>query len=328
MVKKYTRPLDERPERTAAGVARGGAGDTETWDVAAEGRKEQESSKTGRGRGGRRRGAAAHGRAEPGAGRPEAGEKGRAEALRPRAPLGGRAGRRAPRLPGPQAAEVGATGRAGGPPPAGTPGSRGRSYMTQHFVLCAWGSLKRSLCLGRYFSRYMSCLLLMAPRRFLQRQGMGSGSGGPRAGPPALPPRARRPRVWWGRSGWVLTATRALPTPAPRPLPELLPPPGSPILVTCCQPCWPSVHPTTASSRLAPRSPRTRGPMLPRPPCLPGAPRHAEATGKAWAYMLSGGDLGQQVGGLPRAARQALLEVTCSHSPTTPGHGLALANEM
>lgn len=169
--------------------------------------------------------------------------------------------------------------------------------MTQHFVLCAWGSLKRSLCLGRYFSRYMSCLLLMAPRRFLQRQGMGLGSGGPRAGPPALPPRARGPRVWWGRSGWVLTATRALPT--PRPLPELLPPPGSPVLVTCCQPCWPSVHPTTASSRLAPRSPCTRGPMLPQPPCLPGAPRHAEATGKAWAYMLSGGDLGQQAGGYP-----------------------------
>lgn len=182
MVKKYTRPLDEGPERTAAGVARGGAGDTETWDVVAEGRKEQESSKTGRGRGGRRRGAAAHGRAEPGAGRPEAGEKGRAEALRPRAPLGGRAGRRAPRLPGPQAAEVGATGRAGGAPTAGTPGSRGRSYMTQHFVLCAWGSLKRSLCLGRYFSRYMSCLLLMAPRRFLQRPAWVRDREGPGQG--------------------------------------------------------------------------------------------------------------------------------------------------
>lgn len=128
MVKKYTRPLDERPEGTAAGVASGGAGDTETWDVAAEGRKEQESSKTGRGRGGRRRGAAAHGRAEPGAGRPEAREKGRAEALRPRAPLGGQAGgppaSRDPRqlrselrggqaahppTPGPQAAKVRAT---------------------------------------------------------------------------------------------------------------------------------------------------------------------------------------------------------------------------
>lgn len=27
------------------------------------------------------------------------------------------------------------------------------SYMMQHLVLCAFGSLNRSLCLGRYFSR-------------------------------------------------------------------------------------------------------------------------------------------------------------------------------
>lgn len=30
---------------------------------------------------------------------------------------------------------------------------QGLSYMTQHLVLCVWGSLNRSLCLGRYFSR-------------------------------------------------------------------------------------------------------------------------------------------------------------------------------
>lgn len=54
--------------------------------------------------------------------------------------------------------------------------------MTQHFVLCVCGSLKRSLCLGRYFSRYVSCLLLMAPRRFLRRQDVGRDRAGPRLG--------------------------------------------------------------------------------------------------------------------------------------------------
>lgn len=33
------------------------------------------------------------------------------------------------------------------------PGAQVLSYMIQHLVLCAWGSLNRSLCFGRYFSR-------------------------------------------------------------------------------------------------------------------------------------------------------------------------------
>lgn len=48
--------------------------------------------------------------------------------------------------------------RAEGGPVAGAllslrPGTRVLSYMMQHLVLCAWGSLNRSLCFGRYFSR-------------------------------------------------------------------------------------------------------------------------------------------------------------------------------
>ena len=39
-------------------------------------------------------------------------------------------------------------------------------YWMQQLFLCPLESLKRSRILGRYFSKYKSCLLLKAPRRF------------------------------------------------------------------------------------------------------------------------------------------------------------------
>lgn len=36
---------------------------------------------------------------------------------------------------------------------ARSPCSEALGYMTQHLVLCACGSLNRSLCFGRYFSK-------------------------------------------------------------------------------------------------------------------------------------------------------------------------------
>lgn len=202
MVKKYTRPLDERPERTAAGVAGGGAGDTETWDVAAEGRKEQESSKTGRGRGGRRRGAAAHGQAEPGAGRPEAGEKGRAEALRPRAPLGGRAGRRAPRLPGPQAAEVGATGRAGGPPPRRDPRQPRSELHDTALRLVRVGLFETQSLSGPVFFQVHELLAVDGSPSLPAKTGHGFGIGRAPGRATCPAPESQRPKSLVGAE-WV-----------------------------------------------------------------------------------------------------------------------------
>lgn len=202
--------------------------------------------------------------------------------------------------------------------------------MRRHLALCVCGSLKRSLCLGRYFSRYVSCLLLMAPRRFLRRQD-GSGSGGAQAGPPAPPQGARGPRVRWGRAGG-----------SSRP-PEPFPPPGLCLSGPHClgHPSWsPAVTPAGLRCPWLPPPPgwlpdlpAPAVPTLPRPPRLPGAP-HAEAAGKAWAYMLSGGEgrgggLRRQVGGHPGLPAKHSWR---SPVPTCPrprrGRGLALANEM